>query len=107
MILGIGRQEITLTPVGTLLFGSKGRVDVEGPAGRTRLVLVDQQSVRPDDQGDRQYWWQAWAARGGGSAEEGKVGMENCDEPTDYPVHRTNAGISLRGANGSCKWLSG
>ncbi len=47
MILKIGRQEITLTPVGTMLIGSKGRVDVEGPAGRTRLVLVDNEASGP------------------------------------------------------------
>jgi hypothetical protein len=37
----IGRQRVALTPVGTLLVGTKGRVDVEGIAGRSRLVLVD------------------------------------------------------------------
>ena len=47
LILRIGRQEITLTPVGTLLIGSKGRVDVLGPAGRTRLVLVDDHIKNP------------------------------------------------------------
>jgi hypothetical protein len=47
MILKIGRQEITMTPVGTLLIGSKGRVDVVGPAGRTRLVLVDSKASGP------------------------------------------------------------
>jgi hypothetical protein len=30
MVLNIGRQEITLTPIGTLLIGAKGRVDVVG-----------------------------------------------------------------------------
>jgi hypothetical protein len=47
MILKIGRQEITLTPVGTLFFFTKGRVDVMGPAGRTRLVLVDSRASGP------------------------------------------------------------
>ena len=47
MILKIGRQEITLTPVGTLLLGTTGRVDVEGPAGRTRFLLVNSQASRP------------------------------------------------------------
>ncbi|WP_400766409.1 hypothetical protein [Methylosinus sporium] len=37
----IGAQEIVLTPIGTLLIGSKGRVDVEGSAGNSRLVLID------------------------------------------------------------------
>jgi hypothetical protein len=47
MILRIGRQEITMTPVGRLLIGTKGRVDVQGPAGRTRLVLVDSEASGP------------------------------------------------------------
>jgi hypothetical protein len=47
MILKIGRQEITMTPVGTLLIGAKGRVDVEGPAGRAHLLLVDSEASGP------------------------------------------------------------
>jgi hypothetical protein len=47
MILKIGRQEITMTPVGTLLIGSKGRVDVEGPTGRAHLLLVNSQASGP------------------------------------------------------------
>jgi hypothetical protein len=47
MILKIGRQEITLTPIGTRLLGAKGRVDVEGPAGRTRFLLVNSEASRP------------------------------------------------------------
>lgn len=41
MVLKIGRQEIVLVPIGTLLFGFKGRVDVIGPAGRAQIALVD------------------------------------------------------------------
>jgi hypothetical protein len=41
LVIAIGAQEIVFTPVGTLLIGSKGRVDVEGSAGNSRLVLVD------------------------------------------------------------------
>jgi hypothetical protein len=47
MILKIGRQEITMTLAGTLLIGAKGRVDVVGPAGRTRLVLVNSEASGP------------------------------------------------------------
>jgi len=47
MILKIGRQEITMTPVGTLLIGAKGRVEVVGPAGRTRLLLVNSEAPGP------------------------------------------------------------
>jgi hypothetical protein len=45
MIVRIGRQEITLRPIGTFLIGSRGRVDVEGSAGRAKLALVDKDAA--------------------------------------------------------------
>lgn len=47
MIVKVGRQEIVLTPVGTLLVGAKGRVEALGPGGRARIVLVDSESSGP------------------------------------------------------------
>lgn len=47
MIIHIGRQMINLTPVGTRLIGSKGRVDVDGPYGKAALVLVDKDAASP------------------------------------------------------------
>jgi hypothetical protein len=47
MVIRIGRQVTNLTPVGTLLVGSKGRVDVDGPYGKAALVLVDKDAVSP------------------------------------------------------------
>ena len=47
MMLKIGRQEVAMTPAGTLLIGSKGRVDVEGPAGRAHLLLVNSEASGP------------------------------------------------------------
>jgi hypothetical protein len=44
----IGAQEITLTPVGTLLIGTKGRVDVKGSAGSSRLVLINKGITQPE-----------------------------------------------------------
>lgn len=44
MVLRIGRQEVALEPVGTLLVGCKGRVDVIGPAGKARVLLVDSEA---------------------------------------------------------------
>lgn len=41
MRLRIGKSVITFKPVGTMLIGSKGRVDVSGPRGESRLVLID------------------------------------------------------------------
>ncbi|MFY9741722.1 MAG: hypothetical protein WA252_13750 [Candidatus Sulfotelmatobacter sp.] len=47
MILRIGRQEVDLVPIGTLLIGSKGRVDVIGPAGKAAILLVDRKAPGP------------------------------------------------------------
>jgi hypothetical protein len=47
MVLRIGRQEVDLVPIGTLLIGSKGRVDVNGPAGRAQILLVDSKVSDP------------------------------------------------------------
>jgi hypothetical protein len=44
MLLRIGRQEVDFVPIGTLLVGSKGRVDINGPAGRAQLLLVDKEA---------------------------------------------------------------
>jgi hypothetical protein len=41
MDIKIGRQRVSLVPIGTLLIGCKGRVDVEGSAGRGQILLVD------------------------------------------------------------------
>ncbi len=47
LIIKIGGKEIVLEPIGTLLVGTKGRVDVTGPAGKTRFMLVDKDAIRP------------------------------------------------------------
>ncbi len=47
LTIAIGAQEIVLTPRGTLHIGSKGRVDVEGSAGNSRLVLVNKNITDP------------------------------------------------------------
>jgi hypothetical protein len=47
LIIKIGGKEIVLEPIGTLLIGTKGRVDVTGPAGSTRIMLVDKGASRP------------------------------------------------------------
>jgi hypothetical protein len=49
LIIRIGGKEIVLEPIGTRLIGGKGRVDVTGPAGFARLVLVDRDAMRPRD----------------------------------------------------------
>jgi hypothetical protein len=49
MEIYIGRQEITLMPVGTLFIGLKGRVDILGSAGRSRLLLVNKDAETPQE----------------------------------------------------------
>jgi len=44
MVLTIGRSAVTFTPIGTMLIGSKGRVDVQGPRGQARLGLVNKKA---------------------------------------------------------------
>lgn len=41
MVLRIGKQEVRLVPIGTLLIGFKGRVDAVGSSGKAQIVLVD------------------------------------------------------------------
>jgi hypothetical protein len=45
MIIRIGLDEIKLIPIGTMLIGSRGRVDVVGRAGTSRLLLVNKKAA--------------------------------------------------------------
>lgn len=45
--INISANTITLTPIGTLLFGGKGRVDMVGPKGKVKFVLVPKGSTGP------------------------------------------------------------
>jgi hypothetical protein len=47
LIIKIGKNNIRLEPIGTLIIGAKGRVDMIGPTGKVRLVLVDKNSSVP------------------------------------------------------------
>ena len=46
-IILIGNRSVALTPVGTQLIGTKGRIEVSGASGRSRLMLVDAASQGP------------------------------------------------------------
>lgn len=46
MMLEFGKTRIKLIPIGTLLIGSKGRVDMTGPRSIIRLVLKDKDTTR-------------------------------------------------------------
>lgn len=41
MVVHIGPSMVEFRPIGTMLIGSKGRVDVQGPGGIARLALVN------------------------------------------------------------------
>lgn len=43
----LGNTKITLTPIGTNLIGAKGRVDMKGPRGTVKFVLVPKGSSAP------------------------------------------------------------
>lgn len=47
LTIRIGPLEIKVNPVGTFLIGTKGRVDMIGPRGTVRFILVDKDAVRP------------------------------------------------------------
>jgi hypothetical protein len=49
MDISIGRQRVSLVPVGTMLVGCKGRVDVEGAAGTGHLLLVNRKARKAAD----------------------------------------------------------
>lgn len=47
LIIRIARNRIKLLPIGTIIIGAKGRVDMIGPKGKIRFVLVDKNSSAP------------------------------------------------------------
>lgn len=49
MDIKIGRQRVSLVPVGTLLIGCRGRVDAVGSAGRAQILLVDERAKSARD----------------------------------------------------------
>ncbi len=49
MDIKIGRQHVSLVPIGTMLIGCKGRVDAEGSAGRGQILLVGERVRRAAD----------------------------------------------------------
>jgi hypothetical protein len=44
MFVTIGTKTVVLEPIGTLLVGSKGRVDVVGPLSKAQLLLLDSEA---------------------------------------------------------------
>jgi hypothetical protein len=46
-ILTIGSQEVRLVPIGKVIIGARGRIDLEGRRGTKKLLLVDKASKGP------------------------------------------------------------
>ena len=44
----IGNTKVKFEPIGTNLFGAKGRIDMKGPSGTVRFVLVPENSSAPN-----------------------------------------------------------
>lgn len=45
MTILLGSDKVTLAPIGTLLIGAKGRVDMTGPAGTVKFILTGKHST--------------------------------------------------------------
>ena len=45
MVVDFAGQKLTLEPLGTLLIGTKGRIDMEGSRGRVQFILADKDST--------------------------------------------------------------
>lgn len=48
--LKIAGGNVSFVPIGTMLMGTKGRVDMVGPTGTAQFILVDKESNRPSVQ---------------------------------------------------------
>jgi hypothetical protein len=46
-IIQLGRNQIRLDPIGTNIIGAKGRVDMIGPNGEVKFLLVDRDAPAP------------------------------------------------------------
>jgi hypothetical protein len=49
MDIKIGRQQVWLIPIGTLIVACKGRVDAVGSAGRAQIFLIDERTSSASD----------------------------------------------------------
>lgn len=45
MFIDFAGQRLTLQPLGTLLIGTKGRIDMDGPRGTIQFILADKDST--------------------------------------------------------------
>ncbi|PLS01936.1 hypothetical protein [Neobacillus cucumis] len=48
MVIYIKGEKVVLQPIGTLIIGAKGRIDMIGPYGKVRFIYVDKRSTKPN-----------------------------------------------------------
>jgi hypothetical protein len=58
--LRLGSDVVNITPVGTLVVGGTGRVDIEGPAGTAMLLLVPPVGTASRPEGQPVWMGSAW-----------------------------------------------
>lgn len=44
LIINLGRKRVEFVPVGRLIFGAKGRIDMEGASGKVRFIFTENES---------------------------------------------------------------
>lgn len=49
MLVQFAQQNLQITPIGTMLIATKGRIDMEGARGRVQFILADRNSSRPSN----------------------------------------------------------
>ena len=64
LLVQIGTGRVTFTPIGSVIIGGYGRVDVFGPRGEVKLIAVDAEPFQDPDQNTpshlREWTWQAY-----------------------------------------------
>ena len=41
LILTLGQQQVNFTPIGRLIFGAQGRIDMEGTSGKVKFIFTE------------------------------------------------------------------
>lgn len=68
LAIQIGRSTVTFTPVGSVIIGGYGRVDVTGPRGEVKLIAIDAEPVSGSEDNPpayaREWEWLVYPERG-------------------------------------------
>ena len=72
ILVEIGPEKVTLVPIGTLLFGASGRVDMTGSRGIVKFILTGKDSKRRQNFRVRRGCWPAYEAPRGAQPRTGR-----------------------------------